>query len=176
MSKKEHTEFSTSPVTGIDFDKINFILMDLDGVLTDGTIIYSSSGEFYKVFSVYDGYGIERGRAHGLKFGVITGKENEVNRLRARRLKIDELYESCADKVQPFEEIKSKYKLANENFCFIGDDVFDLPLLLKVAFSCAPSNAIDDVKDKVHYVTKIPGGKGAVREVIDFILKKKGFV
>lgn len=150
--------------------------MDLDGVLSDGSLIYTPSGEILKIFSVYDGYGIERGRGHGLKFGVITGKENEVNRHRARRLKLDELYEGISDKVAAFEEIKSKYKLENENFCFIGDDVFDLPLLLKVAFSCAPVNAVEEVKDKVHYVTKIPGGKGAVREVIDVILKKKGLI
>jgi 3-deoxy-D-manno-octulosonate 8-phosphate phosphatase (KDO 8-P phosphatase) len=160
----------------IDFDKINFILMDLDGVLSDGSLIYAPNGDLFKVFSVYDGYGIERGRQHGLKFGILTGKENEVNRIRARRLKVDELHESCGDKLGKFEEIKLKYKLENVNFCFIGDDVFDLPLLLKVAFSCAPINAVEDVRDKVHYVTKIPGGRGAVREVIDFILKKKGFI
>lgn len=158
----------------IDFKKISFVLMDLDGVLSDGSLIYAETGEIYKIFHVHDGYGIERGRLYGLKFGVITGKESEVNRLRAKRLKLDELHENASDKVAAFEEIKQKYKLENENFAFIGDDIFDLPLLLKVAFSCAPINAVAEVKEKVHYVTKIPGGKGAVREVIDFILRKKG--
>lgn len=150
--------------------------MDLDGVVSDGSLIYMPDGQRLKVFSVYDGYGVERGRSHGLKFGIITGKEDEVNRLRAKRLRIDELYETIDDKLLPYEEIKQKYRLGDENFCFIGDDVFDLPLLREVAFSCAPANAMDEVKKEVHYVTKREGGKGAVREVIDYILKKKGII
>ena len=160
----------------IDFSKINFILMDIDGVLTDGSLIYTDSGDILKVFSVYDGHGIVRGRQLGLKFGAISGKENRSNKHRAERLKLDELYQNCDDKVAAFEEIKTKYDLKDENFCFIGDDVFDLPLLRKVAFSCAPPNALQEVKNQVDYVTNIEGGKGAVREVIDFILREKKLI
>jgi 3-deoxy-D-manno-octulosonate 8-phosphate phosphatase (KDO 8-P phosphatase) len=158
----------------VDLSKISFILMDLDGVMSDGSLIYTPEGERLKVFSVYDGFGIERGRIHGLKFGVITGKTDEVNRQRAKRLKLDELYEGIDDKPAAFDEIRKKYNLKAENFCFIGDDVFDLPLLRAVGFSCAPANAMDEVKKQVHYVTKREGGKGAVREVIDYILSKQG--
>jgi 3-deoxy-D-manno-octulosonate 8-phosphate phosphatase (KDO 8-P phosphatase) len=147
--------------------------MDMDGVMSDGSLIYFPDGEIIKVFHAHDGYGIERGKKLGLKFGIITGKVADVNKLRAKRLKIDELYEGCDNKLVAYESIRSKYNLKPENFCFIGDDVFDLPLLMKVGFSCAPSNAIEEVKQEVHYVTKIQGGRGAVREVIDFILRKK---
>ena len=160
----------------VDFSKISFILMDMDGVLTDGTIIYSTSGEHIKVFSVYDGYGIERGHKHGLKFGIISGRSSEVNVLRAKKLKLEELYQDISDKVEAYEEIKEKQGLSAENFAYIGDEVFDLPLLDAVALSAAPANAVQEVKDAVHYVTKTEGGKGAVRELIDLILSKKNLI
>jgi len=159
-----------------DFSKINFILMDIDGVLTDGSLLYMDSGDIIKVFSVYDGHGIVRGHELGLKFGAISGKENETNKHRSKRLKLEELYENCGDKVAAYEEIKAKYNLTDDNFCFIGDDVFDLPLLRKVAFSCAPANAMQEVKNEVDYVTQLEGGKGAVREIIDFILREKKLI
>lgn len=163
-------------INDIDFSKISFVLMDMDGVLTDGTIIYSTNGEQIKVFSVYDGYGIERGHKLGLKFGIISGRSSEVNILRAKKLKIEELHQDAGDKVKIFEELKQKYDLSSESFAYIGDEVFDLPLLSKVAFSAAPANAVPEVKDAVHYVTSIEGGKGAVREMIDFILRKKKLI
>jgi 3-deoxy-D-manno-octulosonate 8-phosphate phosphatase (KDO 8-P phosphatase) len=159
-----------------DFSKINFILMDIDGVLTDATLLYTDSGEIIKVFNVYDGHGIYRGHQLGMKFGCISGKENDSNKHRATRLKLEELYEDCQDKVAAYEEIKVKYGLNDENFCYVGDDVFDLPLLRKVAFSCAPANAVREVKDEVDYITELEGGKGAVREIIDFILREKGLI
>ena len=163
-------------INDIDFSKISFVLMDLDGVMTDGTIIYSTNGEQIKVFSVYDGYGIERGHRLGMKFGIISGRSSEVNVLRAKKLKIEELHQNANNKVAVYEEIKQKYSLGDENFVYIGDEVFDIPLLQKVAFSCAPANAVPEVKKEVHYITKVEGGKGAVREVIDFILREKKLI
>ena len=163
-------------INDIDFSKISFVLMDLDGVMTDGTIIYSTNGEQIKVFSVYDGYGIERGHRLGLKFGIISGRSSEVNVLRAKKLNIEELHQNANNKVAVYEEIKQKYSLGDENFVYIGDEVFDIPLLQKVAFSCAPANAVPEVKKEVHYITKVEGGKGAVREVIDFILREKKLI
>jgi 3-deoxy-D-manno-octulosonate 8-phosphate phosphatase (KDO 8-P phosphatase) len=163
-------------IEDVDFSKISFILMDMDGVLTDGTIIYSTNGEHIKVFSVYDGYGIERGHKLGLKFGIISGRSSEVNVLRAKKLHLEELYQDVGDKVKAYEEIKEKYGLSSENFAYIGDEVFDLSLLNMVALSAAPANAADEVKNAVHYVTKTEGGKGAVRELIDLILKRKKLI
>ena len=160
----------------IDFSKISFVLMDMDGVLTDGSVIYTSTGEQVKIFHAHDGFGISRGHELGLTFGVISGKSSPVNNFRVERLRIAELYQDCADKVAAYEEIRAKYKLKRENFCFIGDDVFDLPLLREVAFSCAPPNAIAEVKEEVNYITKIESGRGCVREIIDIILRKKGLL
>lgn len=160
----------------VDFSKINFILLDIDGVLTDGSLLYSDNGNITKVFNVYDGHGILRGHQLGLKFGAISGRENEANKFRSERLKLEEFYQGCDDKVAAYEEIKSKYNLTDENFCFVGDDVFDLPLLRKVAFSCAPANAMLEVKDEVDYICNLEGGKGAVREIIDLILREKNLI
>jgi len=157
----------------IDFSKIEFVLFDLDGVLTDGTIFYTPLGDRLKMFHAHDGYGIFRGHELGLKFGVITGKIDPVNVVRIERLKIQEMYQDCQDKVAAYKEIKMKYGLEAENFCFMGDDVFDLPLLREVAFSCAPANAIQEVCDEVDYVTTKESGRGAAREVIDLILRRK---
>jgi 3-deoxy-D-manno-octulosonate 8-phosphate phosphatase (KDO 8-P phosphatase) len=163
-------------LNGINFSKISFVLMDMDGVLTDGSIIYTSAGEQVKIFHAHDGFGISRGHELGLTFGVISGKSTPINNFRVEKLKIAELYQDCIDKVAAYEEIKAKYKLKRENFCFMGDDVFDLPLLREVAFSCAPTNAIAEVREEVNYITKTEAGRGCVREVIDFILRKKGLL
>lgn len=160
-------------INNIDFSKIQFVLMDLDGVLTDGSIIYSSNGEMLKAFNAHDGFGINRGRQHGLKFAIISGMSASANKLRAKRLNIEELYQNCEDKTEAANEIKQKYNLSDENLCFIGDDVFDIPLLQQVAFSACPPEAIEEVRNEVNYITKVSAGKGCVREVIDIILRKQ---
>lgn len=150
--------------------------MDMDGCLTTGHIIYSSSGDNLKMFHTHDGFGITRGRELGLKFAVISGMSSLTNKMRVERLKIHHLYEDIDDKLLPFAELKSKYNLKNVNFAYIGDDEFDIPLLKKVGFSCAPNSAIEEVKKHVDYVCKKNGGEGAVREIIDMILKAKGLI
>jgi len=159
-----------------DLKKIEFFLMDLDGCLSTGHIIYVSNGDDIKVFHTHDGFGITRGREMGLKFGVISGRSSKVNKLRTTSLKFDYLFENIDDKLIPFEELKRKHNLKNENFAYIGDDEFDIPLLKEVGFSCCPGNAIDEVKKHVHYVCKHDGGNGAVREIIDKILKAKKLI
>jgi 3-deoxy-D-manno-octulosonate 8-phosphate phosphatase (KDO 8-P phosphatase) len=161
-------------INDVDFSKISFILMDMDGVLSDGSLFYLPDGHVVKIFHAHDGFGVVRGRELGLKFGIISGKTAIVNKHRAERLKIEEMYEGVDDKVSAYEEIRAKYNLNPENFCFIGDDVFDMPLLDKVAFSAAPPEAIFEVRESVHYITNAHAGKGCVRDVIDFILKKQG--
>ena len=159
-----------------DLTKIKIILMDLDGCLTTGHIIYSSSGEDIKMFHTHDGFGITRGRELGLKFAVISGMNSPVNKRRIDRLKIDHLYENISNKLIPFEELKQKYGLNSDNFAFIGDDEFDIPLLKKVGFSACPNNAISEVKKNVDYVCNKNGGEGAVREIIDMFLKKQKLI
>jgi 3-deoxy-D-manno-octulosonate 8-phosphate phosphatase (KDO 8-P phosphatase) len=159
-----------------DLKKVNFLLMDLDGCLSTGHIIYLSNGIDMKMFHTHDGFGIARGRELGMKFAVISGKSSKVNKLRVSRLKIDHLYEDIDDKTIPYKELKKKYKLSDENFAYIGDDEFDIPLLKLVGFSTCPKSAIDEVKKHVHYVCRKNGGDGAVREVIDMILKARKLI
>lgn len=159
-----------------DLSKIEVILMDLDGCLTTGHIIYSTNGEDIKMFHTHDGFGLTRGKKLGMKFAVISGMNSPVNKRRIDKLKIDHLYENIEDKLVPFEELKKIYNLKNENFAYIGDDEFDIPLLKSVGFSCCPNSAMDEVKKNVDYVCKKNGGEGAVREMIDMILKAKGLI
>jgi 3-deoxy-D-manno-octulosonate 8-phosphate phosphatase, YrbI family len=149
------------------------IVLDVDGVLTDGSIIYGSDAIEYKRFHVHDGYGIFRARKKGLHFSIISGRVSKVTTIRASRLEIADVFQGDEDKVSVFQKIKNKYKLEYSEVCFIGDDEFDLPLLRKVGFSVAPADAMRRVRDEVDYVTKLPGGRGAVREVIDMILEAK---
>lgn len=177
MKQFEKNIIPVKKLDHIDFSKIKFILLDMDGVLTDGTVMYTSDGEeIIKVFSVYDGYGIERGHRLGLKFGIISGRSAKANVHRAKKLKIDILYQDCGDKVEAYNEIMQKYRLERDNFCYIGDEILDLPLLKEVAFSCAPANAVDEVKETVDYVASKEGGNGAVREIIDLILRKRNLI
>lgn len=159
-----------------DLSKIKVILMDLDGCLSTGQIIYTGSGDDIKIFHTHDGYGITRAQKLGIKFAVISGMTSPVNKQRINRLKIEHLFENVDDKLVPYEQLKKFYNLKDENFAYIGDDEFDLELLKKVGFSCCPNNAMDKVKKNVHYVCKKNGGEGAVREIIDMILKAKKLI
>lgn len=161
-------------INSVDFSKIQVVMMDLDGVLTDGTVYYTGSNEIIKAFNAHDGFGINRGRQHGLKYAIISGMSAPANAYRAQRLNIEEVYENCGDKTLAADEIIKKYGLSDENFCFMGDDVFDIPLLNRAGFSACPPEAVEDVRNEVHYITKVSAGRGCVREVIDMILRKQG--
>jgi 3-deoxy-D-manno-octulosonate 8-phosphate phosphatase (KDO 8-P phosphatase) len=153
--------------------RIKMIVLDVDGVLTDGSIIVGSDGGEYKRFNVHDGYGITRAHQKGMKFAIISGRESKVTTIRAERLKITEVYQGNEDKLTVFQHIKTKFNLEYADVCFMGDDEFDLPLLRKVGVSFAPADAMEKVLDEVDYVTAMPGGRGAVREIIDMILTAK---
>ncbi|MGD9898235.1 MAG: KdsC family phosphatase [Calditrichaceae bacterium] len=153
--------------------KIKMILMDVDGVLTDGGIIYTSSGDELKIFNVQDGMGITLARMGGLKTGIITGRNSELVRRRAEELNFDIVSQGSFDKLGPYRDIKKQFNLKDEEICYIGDDVLDLSILNRVGFSVAVSNARDEVKAACDYITDARGGNGAVREVIDKILKRQ---
>ncbi len=151
--------------------KIKMILMDVDGVLTNGEIIYSSSGDELKIFHVQDGMGITLARMSGLKTGIVTGRMSALVERRAHELNIDVVSQGNFNKLPEYERIKRDFELKDEEICYIGDDVLDIPILNRVGFSVAVANARDEVKAICDYVTVAEGGKGAVREVIDRILK-----
>lgn len=156
--------------------KIKWILMDVDGVMTDGSITYASSGEEIKTFHAQDGAGIKLAHMAGLKTGIITGRKSEMVHRRIRDLKYDYFKEGVSRKSAVYEEFKREFNVSDEQVCYIGDDFADLGILLKVGFSAAPSNARDEIKAVCDFVTLTPGGFGAVRELIDKILKAQGLL
>jgi 3-deoxy-D-manno-octulosonate 8-phosphate phosphatase (KDO 8-P phosphatase) len=150
--------------------RVKMLLLDVDGVMTDGGLYYSAEGIELKRFHAHDGYGIVRAHEHGIRIGLISGRSSPIVEARARVLKIDDVYLDAMDKVTPFRELQKKYGFTEEQTAFLGDDLFDLPLLEIVGFSAAPANAMTGVKRRVDYVTRLAGGNGAVREVVDLIL------
>ena len=152
---------------------IKLLLMDVDGVLTSGDIIYSSSGEELKKFNIQDGMGITLARMAGLKTGIITGRVSDMVKRRAEELKFNIISQGNFNKLKPYEEIRDQENLKDEEIAYIGDDLLDLCILNKVGFSVAVANARDEVKAICDYVTIAEGGNGAVREVIEKILKRQ---
>ena len=151
--------------------QIKMVLLDVDGVMTDGGIYYSGDGVEMKRFDAHDGYGVVLARNKGLKVGIISGRTTPSVEARMKDLQVDELIQGSPDKVVSLKDIQKRHGLANEEIAFMGDDLFDLPLLNLVGLSAAPSNARPEVIDAVDVVMKAGGGSGAVREFIEFILK-----
>jgi 3-deoxy-D-manno-octulosonate 8-phosphate phosphatase (KDO 8-P phosphatase) len=149
------------------------LILDVDGVLTDGRVIFGSDGKDYRCFDAHDGYGITKAVAKGIRIAVISGKRSAATGARLKRLGIREVYQGEMDKVRVYRKLQKKYRLHNREVCYIGDDDFDLPLLRIVGFSAAPSDAMETVASEVDYVTRKNGGRGAVREVIELILSAK---
>jgi 3-deoxy-D-manno-octulosonate 8-phosphate phosphatase (KDO 8-P phosphatase) len=149
---------------------ITFLLLDVDGVLTDGRVTYSDDGRETKSFHVRDGFGIVALRAHGCRVGIITGRTSEVVSRRARELGLDEVVQGAQDKRKVYEAIKQRHGLTDREIAYIGDDEPDLEVLGCVGFSAAPADAHGSVKKAVMYVCSRKGGEGAVREVTDLIL------
>lgn len=145
--------------------------MDIDGVLTDGHIILSNLGDELKFFDVQDGFGLFLWRRAGYKSAIITANRSSIVIKRARFLKVDRVYQKAMDKLKVYNKIKKIFRATDEQICFIGDDLIDLPILKRAGFSCCVANASEDIKPTVDYVTKREGGRGAVREVIDLVLK-----
>ena len=154
--------------------KIKLLLMDCDGVLTDGRLYFSENGEALKVFDTKDGQGLVSWHRAGFSSGIITGRGSEnIIRLRAEELGIRFVRANSADKLDEFEDIISELGITAEETAFIGDDIGDLGLLGKVGLSIGVADSADEVLSAVMHVTKAKGGRGAVREVIDLLLKAK---
>ena len=155
-------------------ERIKLLLMDVDGVLTDGRIIYDNLGNELKAFDVKDGHGLKMLQRAGIQLGIITGRSSQVVDKRAAELDIEILYQGVKIKLEPYLEIMAATGLADEQIAYIGDDIVDLPLLRRVGFSATVADAVEDVKPLVDYVTSRPGGRGAVREVCDMLLRAGG--
>ena len=154
--------------------KIKLVLIDNDGVLTDGRIVYGDYGDELKFFDVQDGFGMVLLRRAGFPVVIISGKKSRINQRRAKELEVSRIFQKATDKLKVYEKLIKKHKVSAEEVLFIGDDLIDLPVLRRVGFAAAVSNAVPDVKEAVHYVTERAGGRGGVREVIDLLLKAQG--
>lgn len=157
-----------------DLSKIKLLLLDVDGVLTDGRIIYDHHGVETKAFDVKDGHGIKLVQRAGIEVGIITGRTSEVVNVRARELGIGIVHQGAKNKLLPYREILAARGLVDEEVAYVGDDIVDLPILRRVGFAVAVADALEDVKPLVDYVTRHRGGRGAVREVCDLILRNSG--
>ncbi|MBN2137377.1 MAG: HAD-IIIA family hydrolase [Sedimentisphaerales bacterium] len=157
-----------------NFADIKMLVMDVDGVLTDGAIIVNADGTETKSFSVLDGHGIRLWHRAGLETAIISGRASGPTRLRADQLGVKHVIEDCHYKLPALEQLLEQIGLTPENAAYIGDDIPDLPVINYVGFGVAVANAVDEVKKNADYVTDSPGGRGAVREVIEHILKSTG--
>ena len=162
--------------------KVSLLLMDVDGVLTDGSISLLSEGgpegpgqaREIKTFNSLDGAGLRLVELAGIRTGIITGRESAAVTARARELKLDFVVQDAFRKLPAYEKILSKSGLSDQQVCYVGDDITDLPVMARVGLAVAVSNAHPETKKRAHYVTRLQGGQGAVREVIDLILRAQG--
>ena len=154
--------------------KIKLLLLDVDGVLTPGQLYFLVAMQEIYVFNVYDGYAMKLWKRAGFKSGFITGRGSEAVEARASKLGVDFLHMSVADKVAVCEEIIHREGLEWSEVAFVGDDLQDLSVLRKVGFAASVANGREEVKKQVHYVSLFKGGEGAVRDIVEFLLKAKG--
>jgi 3-deoxy-D-manno-octulosonate 8-phosphate phosphatase (KDO 8-P phosphatase) len=154
--------------------KIRLLALDVDGVLTDGRIIVDNDGKETKFFDVQDGFGLVLFQKAGHKTAIISARAAGAVTARANDLKIDRIHQDAYPKSDAYQQILKDFKLKDEEVCFIGDDLPDLVVLKRVGFGVAVLNAVAEVKKAAHYVTVKKGGRGAVREVVELILKAQG--
>ena len=152
--------------------KIKLIIFDVDGVLTDGSLYFDNTGSEYKAFNSKDGHGIRLLLENGIEIALITGRSSELLKHRADNLQInpDLIYQGYRDKLPAFADLLNKTNYTREQIAYVGDDVIDLPIMSQVGFSIAVNDANWFVKENCDWVTNLPGGKGAVREVCEFLL------
>ncbi|MGO9243336.1 MAG: HAD hydrolase family protein [Verrucomicrobiia bacterium] len=154
--------------------KIRCLLLDVDGVLTDGKLHFTSDGIEFKTFDVLDGHGIAMAQRMGLTVGFISGRPSKATTQRAADLGVKIVLQKPVNKMEMVEAVKRQHGFANEEIAFMGDELVDLPALRRVGLAVAVPNAVDEVRRAAHYVTRHRGGDGAVREVIEMILKARG--
>ena len=153
--------------------RVKMLIVDIDGVMTDGRIVYSIYGDELKFFDVTDGFGISLLNRAGIKTVIITAKKSRIVKHRARDLKVAKAYQGFLDKLIPIEKLLKEFKIAPEEICFMGDDLPDVPVLKRVGLAVSVPNALDEVRAIAHHITSKAGGRGAVREVCDLLLKSQ---
>ncbi len=160
--------------SGMKLSGIQLLVLDVDGVLTDGGLIVNADGSESKVFNTLDGHGIRLWKRAELKVAFLSGRTSVPTKVRAQQLDIDFCLQECHDKLPEIEKLLEQLNIKPENVAYVGDDLPDLPVIRYVGFGAAVANAVDEVKQEADFVTKKRGGDGAVREVIEYILKNSG--
>lgn len=164
---------SRTPVHTVRLKPIALFLLDVDGVMTDGGIYYTESGEEMKRFHTQDGYGLVKLQKAGVVVALLTGRYSRLVERRAKELGISEIYQNVEDKGMAYAAMKTRLRLTDRQIAYMGDDEPDLQVLRQVGFSAVPADAAEVVRREAHYVCKRKGGEGAVREVVDLILKAR---
>jgi 3-deoxy-D-manno-octulosonate 8-phosphate phosphatase (KDO 8-P phosphatase) len=154
--------------------RIDLLLLDVDGVLTDGSVVYSDAGEELKRFHVRDGSGLKLWRAAGKRAAIISGRSSAAVGRRAAELGIAPVLQGRDDKLRAFEEVLAGAGLTADQVCAVGDDLADLPILARAELAVAVADACPEVRAAAHRTTITPGGRGAVREAVEWLLKLQG--
>lgn len=154
--------------------RIKIVVFDVDGTLTDGSLLVGPQGELFKPFHCRDGMGFTLARECGLKTAFITGRKSDILSFRAKELKIDGVWQGVKHKLLAYGELKDRFCVSDDEVAYLGDDLNDLPMLSTVSLPCAVADAATEVRDIALLVTDKPGGKGAARDVFEFIIKAQG--
>jgi 3-deoxy-D-manno-octulosonate 8-phosphate phosphatase (KDO 8-P phosphatase) len=155
-------------------ENVKLVILDVDGVLTDGGIILDGHGSETKRFNVYDGTGIKYLQRCGIQIALISGRYSEPTTVRARQLGIEVVFQKSLDKLETLQDVKQQVGVRDEEIAYMGDDLIDLPVMRRIGFPMAPANARPETKQVAMLVTKAQGGHGAVREAAEHILKAQG--
>ncbi len=153
---------------------IELLLSDVDGVMTDGGVIFDNQGIEIKRFHIRDGLGVKIWQRLGHQFGLVTGRASHIVQLRAAELGVDLVRQGVEDKLQAVKQIVAERHLRPDQVCFVGDDLPDLPVLKYVGLAVVVGDGSEDLQRQAHYVTKAHGGRGALREVVELVLKAQG--
>ena len=154
--------------------RIKLVIFDVDGVLTDGSLFYGDDGLEYKAFNSHDGHGMKMLQKSGVEVGIITGRTSEVVKHRMQNLNVNHVYQGQLDKLPAFNLLINKLKLDVDEVAYVGDDVVDLPIMIRVGLAITVPNGHDLVKKHSHWVCNQAGGKGAAREVCELIMQAQG--
>ena len=155
---------------------IELVILDIDGVMTDGSLFFDNNGDEYKAFNSLDGHGLRMLQECGVKVAVITGRKSELVKHRMNDLGVTMLYQGYRDKIPAFDALLEEVDFGKDQITYVGDDVVDLPIMSQLDFAIAVQNAHPFVKQHAHWITDKNGGQGAVREVCELILEAKGLL
>ncbi len=153
---------------------VRLAIFDIDGVMTDGTLYIGGQGEVYKAFNILDGHGVKMLQAAGVATAILSGRSSDAVVRRASELSIMHVVQGAADKLAAFDALSARLGVQPAECAFVGDDLPDLPVMKNCGFAVAVANAVDEVKACAHYVTRASGGRGAVREFCELVLRAQG--